>query len=263
MDRTTLVAAALACLVLSAGCTSLSSGGTDTASGDAGTPTETTAGATPTESAAESTTAGSANSTTATATPTTDETPTATVTATATPTATATVTPTDTPTATATATPTDEWSLPEHPNKPLENKLQNESVTNRVKDVAVTGGTESGDGYTGVEVSVTANTSMPHIDPPEHGTVAGEPFFIVYVDSPLVNESDSRFSRVDGPPIQRKSVTFEGNGTFTLDVPQAALESAGTDPGEAELMVVLFDEDKAYDDIYGVGRVNFTYAGGE
>ena len=262
MDRTAIATAALVCLVLVAGCSGTPGSAADTATDDE-TPSGTTSPDTST--ATRTGTPETTATPTATADPTASSTPTAgsTPTASSTPTAGSTPTASSTPTAAPTATPSESWSPAEHPNKPLENKLEQEDLSNRVKHVEVTGGTESGDGYSAVEVSVTANTSMYGIDPASHGTTEGEPFFILYIDSPLVNESDSRFSHVDGPPIQRKSVPFEGNGTFTLDVPQAAFEARGTDPGEAELMVVLFDEDEAWDDIYGVGRTTVTYSPGE
>ena len=241
MDRTTLATATLACLVLFAGCAGLSGSAADTATDDdaadgASTSTETTPTGTDT------------GSTTATSTGTATEA--------ATPTATATPTPTQTATATATATPT--WSPPEETNKPLENKLD-DGVTNRVKDVSVSDGSESGDGYSSVQVSVTANTSMYGVDPVEHGTPEGEPFFVVYIDGQIVAKDDSRFSAVNGTAVQRKDVSFAENRTFTLDVPQAAFEAADTEPGETRITVVLFDEDKTWDDIYGAGHTTVTY----
>lgn len=245
MDRPRIGAAIFACLVLTAGCTAL----TDSATTDTPNPGETPQ--LPTDTATADT---AAPSVTDTGTPADHTTQTVEPTPTAPPTQSVGSTPTATP----------GWSPPEHPNKPLENKLE-AGVDNHVKALEVVGGTESGDGaYSSVELAVTANTSLESIDPAEHGTVDGEPFFIVYVNSDLVTESDSQFVRVDGPPIQRSSeVAFDANGTTTLTVPQAAFEAAGIEAGEVELMVLLFDEDKAYDDVYGVRRLNVTYAPSE
>ena len=107
-SRSVLIAVALACLLVFAGCNS-----------SGGNATNTTAGVSPTEGEQESATTTEPAPTTATQSPTrtATETPTATATATTTatptatptpiPTATPTATPTETPTATPTATPTD------------------------------------------------------------------------------------------------------------------------------------------------------------
>jgi len=255
VKRNALLSLCVVGVVLLAGCSGFgaSPGSDGTATGGdvtTGTPTAT-------ETAAATATG------TATGTATATGTGTGTATATATDTATATETPAE-PTTQPTTETADQWELPEYPNGPLENKLVT-GASNRIESVTAVDGSDSGDGAdSGVTISVTANTSMPDIDPAEHGTVAGEPFFVVYVDSQLVNKSRGpRFYEVDGPPLQRESVTFEANGTFELTVPQAALEARGSDPGEIELLVLLFDEDKAWDDIYGIGRVNATYAPGE
>ncbi|MFB6140803.1 MAG: hypothetical protein ABEJ26_10255 [Halosimplex sp.] len=246
MRRNALSTLCVVGVVLLAGCSGFGAapGSDGTTTGDdvtTGTPTAT-------ETAAAATATGTATATT-------------TATATGTATATATEAATATETTGRTTETTEQWELPEYPNGPLENKLVT-GASNRIESVTVVGGRGSGDGAdSGVDVSVTANTSMPDIDPAEHGTVAGEPFFVVYVDSQLVNKSRApRFYEVDGPPLQRKGVTFEANGTFELTVPQAAFEARGSDPGEVELLVLLFDEDEAWDDVYGVGTVNATYA---
>lgn len=241
MDRTTLATATLACLVLFAGCAGMPGSGAQTATDDPADGASTSTETTPTGTDAGSPTAASTGTATDAA---------------STGTATDAATPTATPTETATPEPT--WSPPEETNKPLENKLD-DGVTNRVKDVSISDGSESGDGYSAVQVSVTANTSMYGIDPVEHGTPEGEPFFVVYIDGQIVAKDDSRFSAVNGTAVQRKDVSFASNRTFALDVPQAAFEAADTEPGETRITVVLFDEDKTWDDIYGVGHTTVTY----
>lgn len=158
-------------------------------------------------------------------------------------------------TETATQSTTEVWSSPQPPNKPFENKLE-EGVTNHIESVEVRDSGES------VELRIAANTSLRNIDPPEHGTVRGEPFFLVYANGSLTNESryDPRFYIATGSPVQRSSeLRFEQNGTFTLTIPQAAFEAADTETGEVELLVVLFDKDSQWDDVYGTATVNATY----
>lgn len=99
MQRVTLIAIGLTCLVVLAGCSSLSGTGANTTPSASPNGTEQTSVTT-----TESVTATATRSSTRTATET--STATATATTTATPTATATPTPTPTPTATLTATPT-------------------------------------------------------------------------------------------------------------------------------------------------------------
>jgi hypothetical protein len=89
-------------------------------------------------------------------------------TATLAPTATATETPT-----TATATPADElptWYEPERPNTPIEPKLE-ESQGDRLSAVEVVERVEMADGgYSDFRLEFGAKTSMPSVDPADHGT---------------------------------------------------------------------------------------------
>lgn len=228
MDRRLLAVVGLACLVALAGCTSVIGGAGDTPEGVAtGTPLDGGA-TTPTPS-----------ETTSTETPTSS-------------------TPSETRND---ATPAPElWKRPTPPNSPLERKF-NESAENRI--LAVESDNGSANGSAGVTLSVTANTSMPHIDPASHGTVRGEPFFLVYVGGGLTDAGDwsgSQFHDANGtlavredPVVQRK------NETFDLTVRPGAFEAANASAGEVELLVLLLDQDKQWDDIYGERRVTVEY----
>lgn len=138
------------------------------------------------------------------------------------------------------------WSQPTPPNYPLENKIEPE----RIPDVQ-TVNTESGsndEGYVNFDLQVTADTRMENIDPPEHGTVAGEPYFIVYVSETRftqINSSqmrETRFARMDNLPMRE-------NGTFTITMKKRGLEEF--EGGQLNIKVRLFDEDSEWDDIYG------------
>lgn len=169
-------------------------------------------------------------------------------------------TPTLTPTPEPTTTASEEWSLPEYPNSPLEDKMAEENLDNHIKSMEVVGQGSGDGGYSSVELAITANTSMERIDPPDHGTVRGEPYLVAYIDSELVRaENTSRYD-VTGPPIQRsEELAFDENAEATLEIPQAAFEATGTEPGEVTITVLLLDEDKTWDDIYGHATVTVTY----
>lgn len=216
----------VACLILLSGCTAI------TSSEPANTPSPTT---------------------------TVEPTPTPTPSPTPTPTATATPAPTPTATAVPTATPNEAWSLPEWPNMPFDHKMSD--AGDHIKSIEVSGGNGTADGgYSSVEVTVTANTSLERIDPASHGTVAGEPFMLAYIDSELQQKPNSSRYNVSGPPIQRSAeLGFDENAEVTLDVPAAAFEATGTAPGETSIMVLLMDRDKTFDDIYGHTQLNVTY----
>ncbi len=115
----------------------------------------------------------------------------------------------------------------------------------------------SGGGYSDFNLKINADTLMDDVDPAEHGTVRGEPYFLVYADGSLDNQS--RFSYTNGTLIERKQVSHDENGEFVIDVRPGGLEEAGAD-GEVTLLVLLMDEDKDWDDIYGVSRVTVKYS---
>lgn len=226
MKRSALIAVSVVCMVLLAGCGGLDPGNF----GDS--PEDPTATGTP----AETTPA------TATEAPTATETPTA--------------TPTETATSTPTATQRESWSEPEQPNTPFQDNRDEENGT-RIKSIEVTGSGGEG-GNASFTLEVTANTSMPAVDPPEHGTPRGEPFFLVYLNAS--SEEDGRFTYVEGDLVERSpELSHEEEGEFTLTVPQEAFEHYDTEPGEHELLVLLMDEDKEWDDIYGLQRITVEY----
>ena len=221
MKRGALITVGVACLILLGGC--VGPLGTD------GTPDEATNGGTegPTETPSE----------TATETPT--------------------PTPTPTATATPTATPEPSWSEPQQPNRPLQNNMDEEEGE-RIHSIEVTGSGGGDEGHASFRLDVTANTSMPDVDPAEHGTVRGEPFFLVYLDA--TTENDSRFTYVEGSLVERSpELSHRESGEFTLSVPQGAFEENGAEAGEHELLVLLMDRDKDWDDIYGMQTVTIEY----
>lgn len=157
-------------------------------------------------------------------------------------------------------TATAEWSLPEYPNTPLQDKTTEENVTNHVKSITVVDNGSDDSGSGAVEVAVTANTSMERVDPAEHGTVRGEPYMIAYINGELVRVNDTSRYEVSEPPVQRTSeLGMDENNEVTLEIPHAAFEATGTKPGEATVMVLLLDKDKTWDDIYGKATVSVTY----
>lgn len=227
MKRRALVTVAVVCAVLLAGCGGLDPGNFGDASDD---PTDTDD-------------------------PTTTETTPATATEAPTATSTETVTPTET--STPTATPRESWSEPQQPNRPLQDNRDEENGT-RITSIEVTGSGGSDDGSASFRLDVTANTSMPSVDPPEYGTVRGEPFFLVYLDAST--DSDDRFTYVEGDLVERSpELSHEEEGEYTLTVPQEAFEHYDAGAGEHELLVLLMDEDKDWDDIYGLQRISVEY----
>jgi len=155
---------------------------------------------------------------------------------TATTTGAASPTSTATPTPSPTATP-EPWTKPQTPNQPVDDKTDARAGS-RIKNVTLvnTVSAENGSGYSNFDILVHANTSMENIDPPEYGTVEGEPYFLVYVDDQLLERSE----RV----IQAE------NEEFTLDVRATGLDRF--EAGEHRLTVKLMDVDSQYDDVYGV-----------
>jgi hypothetical protein len=85
---------------------------------------------------------------------------------------------------------------------------------------------------------------MPSVDPASHGTVGGEPYFLVYAEGKLVERS--------------KRILPKTDGTYTLEIRPGGLEEFGT--GEVRLTVKLMDLDSEYDDVYGVRNVTVTYS---
>ncbi|WP_435156045.1 DUF7537 family lipoprotein [Haladaptatus sp. DFWS20] len=152
------------------------------------------------------------------------------------------------------------WSKPTSPNTPLQNKMEEEDrEQGRIKSVEFVDKTEaSGGGYSDFNLQVTADTRMGNIDPADHGSVTGEPFFLVYVDGSLDN--GSRFTRTDGTLIERKQVSQKENGEYTIEVRPDSLKQSETQDGEVTIMILLMDEDKDWDDIYGVKKVTIDYS---
>ncbi len=136
-----------------------------------------------------------------------------------------------------------------------------ETGENEIEDVDVGGEGSSDDGYSSVELTVSANTSWPNIDPEDRGSVEGEPYILVYIDGHLATAEDSRFATPRGVIGARTpQLEFDEDGEFTVTVPQEAFEASGVEPGDdVELMVLLLDRDKEWDDIFGKEFVEVTY----
>ncbi|MFC6731639.1 MULTISPECIES: hypothetical protein [unclassified Haladaptatus] len=217
-------------LVLLAGCTGL--GG----QGDQSTTDATTEATEATTTAAQTTTA---NATTAAQT-TTQQTTEAT-----------------TQEPTETSAPREAWTRPQPPNTPLQNNMGEENGSRIFSVEVVDGNGSSSEGYSSVELEVTANTSMQRVDPAEHGTVDGEPYFLVYVNGYL--EKDGDHTRAKGTLVDRQNVTFKERGTYSLSIPAEAFEESNAEEGEVEIMVLLLDADKTWDDIYGAKNVTVNY----
>lgn len=165
-----------------------------------------------------------------------------------------------TTTTTVTTTTEESWSQPEPPNTPLQDNIEEEGV-NRIKEIAVGGTGSDEEGYSTVELTIRANSSMPNVDPEEHGDVEGEPFFVIYINGHLVTSDDTNYATPRGFIATRTGeVAYEDDGEFVLRVPKEAFEAAGVEDGsDVELMVLLLDQDKDWDDIYGKQFVNVTY----
>ncbi|WP_089786434.1 hypothetical protein [Natronobacterium haloterrestre] len=132
-----------------------------------------------------------------------------------------------------------EWTPPEEPNRPLEDKREDriERVEFVDKEPA-----EDGEGYSNFNLEVVANTSMESVDPPEHGDVVGEPYFFV-----KINEDEQKIVERTG------HVSMAENGTYHIEVRPAGIEEFGE--GALTVEVFLMDEDKDWDDIYdAVGK---------
>lgn len=164
--------------------------------------------------------------------------------------------PSDTSTAETNQTSTTypEWSEPNPPNLPLDNKIE----PGRISDVQFVN-TEpgpNGEDYADFDLQVTADTRMENVDPPDHGTVEGEPYFIVYINDTRFDQMDhieireSRFARMD-------NLQMRENGTFNIRINKRGLEQF--EPGQLNIKVRLFDEDSQWDDIYGVWTGTVEY----
>ncbi|MCO8244385.1 MULTISPECIES: hypothetical protein [unclassified Haladaptatus] len=166
-----------------------------------------------------------------------------------------------TTTTTTTTTSADSWTKPKPPNTPLQNKMD-ENDGSRISNVEVIHKEEASDGgYSNFDVAFSANTSMKRVDPAEHGTVRGEPYFLVYANGDLDN--GSRFTDTSGTLIERTPVVSqEKNGDFAIEIHPEALDKAGAD-GKVKLMILLMDRDSDWDDIYGVAWVTVDYSSSE
>lgn len=137
-----------------------------------------------------------------------------------------------------------------------------ENDGSRISNVEVIHKEEASDGgYSNFDVAFSANTSMERVDPAEHGTVRGEPYFLVYANGDLDN--GSRFTDTSGTLIERTPVVSqEKNGDFAIEIHPEALDKAGAD-GKVKLMILLMDRDSDWDDIYGVAWVTVDYSSSE
>ncbi|WP_049969123.1 hypothetical protein [Haladaptatus cibarius] len=172
-------------------------------------------------------------------------------------------TTTTTTTTMTTESDSESWSEPTSPNTPLQNNMDEEDRDEpRIQNIELVDTTEaSSGGYSNFNLQINADTVMDNIDPSEHGTVRGEPYFLVYADGSLTNES--RFARTDGTLIERtQEVSQDENGEYVIDVRPGGLEEAGAD-GEVTLLILLMDEDKDWDDIYGVSKITVEYSAEE
>lgn len=145
-------------------------------------------------------------------------------------------------TTTTTATPYPAWQPPAPPNRHLENKIEAGRIP-AVEFVNTVPGA-NGTGYSAFDLAVTADTRMANVDPPAHGDVEGEPYFIVYVN-------EKRFARKDAVPMRE-------NGTFLIELNPRGLEQF--EPGELDIKIRLYDEDSQWDDIYGVWTGTVEYS---
>ena len=163
---------------------------------------------------------------------------------------------------TTTSTTYESWDKPKQPNTPLQNKMNTEENRQRIKSVTTINEEKAGDGgYSDFDLKVTADTQMERIDPAEHGTVDGEPFFLVYADGSLHN--GSKFTRTEGSLIDRSDVSQDTNGEYTLSINPAALKQTGVEDGKVRFMILLMDKDTDWDDIYGVRFVTINYSSSE
>lgn len=149
-------------------------------------------------------------------------------------------TPTATATATAEPTPTEPWTSPEPPNRPTDVE-----ESDRIKSFELVNESRASDGtgYSDFDVLVRADTRMADVDPPDHGTRRGEPYFLVSVNDELVSRTGI--------------VVEEANRSFHIRVKRAALSQF--DPGELEVRVSLMDEDSQSDDQYATATATIEY----
>lgn len=103
-----------------------------------------------------------------------------------------------------------------------------------------------GNGVSNFNLAITANTTMENIDPPGHGDVIGEPYFLIEINSTLVERSDYL------DPRQEAS-----DETFNITLRKKGLKQF--DPGQLEVKVLLVDRDSEYDDVYGVWKGTIKY----
>lgn len=149
-------------------------------------------------------------------------------------------TPTATATSTATPSPTQSWLPPVPPNRPTQVKDEPDRIS-KVEFVNTVEASD-GSGYADFDLVVHADTRMPDVDPPEHGTVEGEPYFLVAIDGELV---------------ARTRLVIMQEGTFQVEIHPGALEQY--EPGELDVAVYLMDEDSERDDRYGVWTGSVEY----
>lgn len=185
----------------------------------------------------------SIDSLTGSSTPETTDTPTTTPTPTPT---TTTETPSPTPTTVVKTAPgSSEWSPPQTPNKPTQDKMEDDRIDG-VEFVDQTDA-KNGSGVSNFNLAITANTTMEDVDPPDHGDVIGEPYFLV---------------KIDGTPVERSAILNPRQDkeyeTFNVSVQENGLEQF--DPGTLDVKVIFFDRDADYDDVYDVwtGTIEYT-----
>nr|WP_049904429.1 hypothetical protein [Natrialba asiatica] len=129
-----------------------------------------------------------------------------------------------------------DWSPPQEPNRPLEDKSEDRIESVEFVD---TEPAANGEGYSNFNLEVVANTSMENVDPPEHGDVIGEPYFFV-----KINEGPGERKLIE----RTGQVQMTDNGTYHIDVRPAGIEEFAD--RDLSLEVFLMDEDKDWDDIY-------------
>lgn len=176
----------------------------------------------------------SINSITGSSTPETTDTPSTTA-----------ETPSPTPTTVVKTAPgSSEWNPPQTPNKPTEDKIEDDRIDG-VEFVDQTD-SENGSGVSNFNLAITANTTMEDVDPPDHGDVIGEPYFLVEIDGTLVERSAILDPRQD-----------QEYETFDITVQEDGLEQF--DPGTLEVKVLLVDRDSEYGDVYDVWTGTIEY----
>ena len=101
---------------------------------------------------------------------------------------------------------------------------------------------KSGNGYSNFNVEVTANTSLPNVDP--EPLVDGDPYFLV---------------QINGKNVGRTNVRFQHDpGTYTVEIEKGAFDQF--DDGTLDITVYLLDTDKQSDDIYGKWTGTIQYS---